>query len=529
MTISSETIRNDYTGNGSTTVFPYTFKTLAASDLKVVTRDPDTDIETELVLNTDYTVSGVGSASGGNVTFATAPAADVVVTIISDAPYTQTTDIRNQGQFYPSVHEDAFDKIMRRVQQLREKLTRSFQLPETVAASTVDTTVPVPEPNMVIGWNPDGDGLVNLSAEDIATVVASQNFVVDSFTGTGAQTMFALSQNGGSQNNLQVFLAGVHQKPGTDYTLDGSNVSFAVAPANGVAIVIRYGTIVEFGTPTDGSVTTSKLGDLAVTAAKLAADAVTTLKVLARAITFAKIQAISTSRLLGRTTASSGDIEELTAGSGLTLAGGSLDTSKASSAELVTGTDAVKAATAAALDAAGFARTIASGNINTSGDTTINIPAGAWKEVIVDVVGLIANTDYLPYWRVNNDSGANYDYVVDFSQSGTVSNTVSNGATGFPVGINSQLWQENDVTANPVDFSLEIAAPAGSARKNLVTPVFQVLDSADVRKKMNGSCRWLSTSPITSLVLTLRDTTGASPAGSSVNAAGGTYVVRGYK
>lgn len=47
-------------------------------------------------------------------------------------------------------------------------------------------------------------------------------------------------------------------------------------------------------------------------------------KLAARAATFAKIQAISTGKLLGRTTTSSGDIEELTVGSGLTLSGGTL-------------------------------------------------------------------------------------------------------------------------------------------------------------------------------------------------------------
>jgi hypothetical protein len=44
-------------------------------------------------------------------------------------------------------------------------------------------------------------------------------------------------------------------------------------------------------------------------------------------ITFAKVQNIATARLLGRTTASSGNIEELTVGAGLTLAGGELSSS----------------------------------------------------------------------------------------------------------------------------------------------------------------------------------------------------------
>lgn len=66
--------------------------------------------------------------------------------------------------------------------------------------------------------------------------------------------------------------------------------------------------------------------DLTFTASTInvATGAITETKLGARSATFAKVQAISTGKLLGRTTASSGDIEELTVGSGLTLSGGSL-------------------------------------------------------------------------------------------------------------------------------------------------------------------------------------------------------------
>lgn len=60
------------------------------------------------------------------------------------------------------------------------------------------------------------------------------------------------------------------------------------------------------------------------TTVNVATSAITESKLAARAATFAKIQAIGTGKLLGRTTASSGDIEELTVGSGLTLSGGTL-------------------------------------------------------------------------------------------------------------------------------------------------------------------------------------------------------------
>tara|TARA_R110000868_G_scaffold410932_1_gene700981 strand:+ start:724 stop:1653 length:930 start_codon:yes stop_codon:yes gene_type:complete len=51
-------------------------------------------------------------------------------------------------------------------------------------------------------------------------------------------------------------------------------------------------------------------------------------KIGARAVTIAKFQAINTNKLLGRTTASTGDIEEITVGTGLTLSAGSLTSAR---------------------------------------------------------------------------------------------------------------------------------------------------------------------------------------------------------
>lgn len=60
------------------------------------------------------------------------------------------------------------------------------------------------------------------------------------------------------------------------------------------------------------------------TTVNVATSAITESKLAARAATFAKVQAIDTGKLLGRTTASSGDIEQLSVGTGLTLSGGTL-------------------------------------------------------------------------------------------------------------------------------------------------------------------------------------------------------------
>ena len=68
MTVSSTTVKSTASGDGSTTAFTYSFKIFAETDLKVIIRS-STGTETIKLLTTHYTVSGVGDASGGSVTF----------------------------------------------------------------------------------------------------------------------------------------------------------------------------------------------------------------------------------------------------------------------------------------------------------------------------------------------------------------------------------------------------------------------------------------------------------------------------
>ena len=55
MTISSTTVRNSYSGNGSTRTFTYTFRIFQNSDLVVLIRDINGD-ETVKTLNTHYSI-----------------------------------------------------------------------------------------------------------------------------------------------------------------------------------------------------------------------------------------------------------------------------------------------------------------------------------------------------------------------------------------------------------------------------------------------------------------------------------------
>lgn len=139
MTISSEVRKSGpYTGNGVTTAFDYEFKISDESHIEVILT---TDGVEAVVDPGDYVVSGVGGASGGQVTFNTAPASGVLVTIILDIPFTQELDLQNQGAYYAEDVESAFDLAAQRDLQLQEQIDRSVKIPASSDSSNMDTLV----------------------------------------------------------------------------------------------------------------------------------------------------------------------------------------------------------------------------------------------------------------------------------------------------------------------------------------------------------------------------------------------------
>ena len=92
MTVSSSTNRVSYSGNGSLTTFAYTFKIFDQDDLTVILRAAD-GTETVQTITTNYTVTGVGDAGGGNVEFVSAPTATQTVVILREQPLTQGLDL----------------------------------------------------------------------------------------------------------------------------------------------------------------------------------------------------------------------------------------------------------------------------------------------------------------------------------------------------------------------------------------------------------------------------------------------------
>lgn len=240
MTVSSVTSRADYTGNGSTTGFAVPFYFLDNSHLTVLRTQISTGVITTLALTTDYTVSGAGVAAGGTVTCVTAPTTDQKLSILRNVPLTQLTHYVPNDPFPAASHEQALDQLTMEMQQVNEIAGRALQLPANTTG--VSTSLPYPSSNKLIGWNSAATGLQNVDQSTLATIVAFGTANADKFSGTGSQTAFTLSANPGAQNNLDVSISGVTQRPGIDYTwTSGTTITFTTAPPSGTNnVLVRY-------------------------------------------------------------------------------------------------------------------------------------------------------------------------------------------------------------------------------------------------------------------------------------------------
>jgi len=74
-----------------------------------------------------------------------------------------------------------------------------------------------------------------------------------------------------SANQLLVSLNGVIQKPGSSFTVSGSTLTFssALSSSDSIDFILAMGEPLLVGTPSDGTVSTSKIADDAVTGAKI--------------------------------------------------------------------------------------------------------------------------------------------------------------------------------------------------------------------------------------------------------------------
>ena len=149
MTIPSTTRKaGPFTGNSSTTSFPFTFKVFTTADVKVTVNDAN-GAETVLILDSGYSVtlnSDQESTPGGTVTYPISGsplATGLKLTITGDISYAQGTDIPTGGDFNPTVLENALDSLSMQIQQIDEAVSRAAVVPVTSPADAAELSADI--------------------------------------------------------------------------------------------------------------------------------------------------------------------------------------------------------------------------------------------------------------------------------------------------------------------------------------------------------------------------------------------------
>jgi hypothetical protein len=238
MTITAQTSKTGpYSGNGTTTVFSYTFEVQDEAHL-VVTLADAAGVETVQVLNTDYTVSGVGNANGGQITMTTAPASTYTLTISRNVPITQEVDLENRRSVAPEVLEDAYDKLTQIAQDLSEQVGRAIKISVTEGGNPTLTLEGDVQPGTFLGFDAAGN-LAQLAPASGTFISPNAAIVaVDDFTGDGTTVDFTMGGIPQSPNNLFIFLDGVMQDA-ANYTVSGTTLTFTTAPPLNTNIEVR--------------------------------------------------------------------------------------------------------------------------------------------------------------------------------------------------------------------------------------------------------------------------------------------------
>lgn len=174
MSVQSTLARIGYTisGAGPYTI-PYYF--LNNSDL-IVIRTPASGADpVTLVLTTDYTVTGVGSETGGTLTLV-APVNGDTLTIINEPPINQLSTFPETGKLPAKSIESALDKLTMAMKRVYDLTSRGLRLNDGDLATSF--VFPISASGKLIGWGSDGK-LTNTTAAGVGPNSIGATEIID--------------------------------------------------------------------------------------------------------------------------------------------------------------------------------------------------------------------------------------------------------------------------------------------------------------------------------------------------------------
>lgn len=199
--INDLTPRNQYTATAAQATFDYDFPIFDQTHLVVEQTLASDGSTSTLLLTTDYTVSGVGDATGGAITIVT-PAninANDIITIERDVPIARSSDYITGGDFKAVTVNKDIDLIIMMLQELELDLQRSVALASEDTTASLTLPIASARANGLFAFDANGDILISGGSSGDVAVSAAMVPVVQALTLALARTAFGL----GAADNVQ--------------------------------------------------------------------------------------------------------------------------------------------------------------------------------------------------------------------------------------------------------------------------------------------------------------------------------------
>jgi hypothetical protein len=193
MTVTSPTARVSYAGDGSTILFPVSFKFLANADLVVLLVDDATGAETPWTLGTQYSLTGAGEANGGTLTVTTSPTdytpeTGETLVIYRDPARTQAAALPLGGPLPSTTIERMADKLTMLVQRVHDIISRSLRQPDGDTTAMAALPVKVERASMYLAFDADGDPIASPAPEGGNVVSSFIETLLDDTDAAAART-----------------------------------------------------------------------------------------------------------------------------------------------------------------------------------------------------------------------------------------------------------------------------------------------------------------------------------------------------
>ena len=445
--ISDVTRRVVYSGSAGVGPYSFSFEILDEGDIAVYEND------TLLTITTDYTVT-VNADGTGSVTLVSASTASDTIAILGNKGIERQTDFVTGGDLFASSLNDELDAQTIFAQQNAEAVSRAIKIPPQSSLS-IDTTLPVPQGNYVLGWNDAGDAILNL--QELGVYQGS-----DTTTTTAAYTNRDLVKDSSTSN---VYICLQDSPAGTlltntsywglivDAAAAGSSATAAAASATAAAASAAAAATSE----TNAGTSETNAGTSETNAATSASSASTSATAAASSASAASTSA-SNASTSETNAASSASAASTSATNAATSASAAASSATSASGSATTATTQASAASTSATNAATSETNAGTSETNAAASATAAAASAATAAAAVDLI----ESQYLgaqasdPSTDVNGDAltagdwyfnttanrtriydGSAWDYM-SIDPSITITKTSATGSAVLPAGTTAQ-------------------------------------------------------------------------------------------